>query len=546
MNKKLVMLSFLCIMLIGVVYAIPFTPQGNIDLKDYFNMTNLNYFDAFSMLGNINLNNYSIINATDINTTKLYASSNITTSGWFNGFYDWDENSSYLDFNGSILTFNETKLNSTINSTTALTFVNKSGDTMTGNLIFTNGFGVNASSILNEPWINNSQEHDLNVNSSKYWDLLNTPADIAISDLNSSGEVNLNVNSSLYWDGLNTPADIAISNLNSSGETSLNVNSSLYWDNLNTPADIAISDLNISGDENLNVNSSDYWDTLGSINTTVLENSAGVLSIVKSWWDSLYCQLNGCTMSGNIAMSGNSITSAGASDFATINTGHGDNELYAMNQNVTTTSNVTFNLINGNSTWQHQSYPSACPASSAITQLGDSVTCQDLWVDEAGDTMTGDLIFSAGHGVNASYILNEPWINDTEESNLNVNSSKYWMGLSSINTTVLSNTTGMLGIVKSWWDSLYCQLNGCTMSGNIAMSGNSITSAGASDFATINTGHGDNELYAMNQNVTTTSNVVFNNTEVNGYINLTSTGNVTYFSNGCYQAVNATGIFWVC
>jgi len=38
---------------------------------------------------------------------------------------------------------------------------------------------------------------------------------------------------------------------------------------------------------------------------------------------------------------------------------------------------------------------SACPGSSAITSFGNNlsvVTCSDLWVDEAGDTMTGDLI----------------------------------------------------------------------------------------------------------------------------------------------------------
>lgn len=32
-------------------------------------------------------------------------------------------------------------------------------------------------------------------------------------------------------------------------------------------------------------------------------------------------------------------------------------------------------MINGNSTWQHQSYPVACPENSSITELGDSVTC---------------------------------------------------------------------------------------------------------------------------------------------------------------------------
>ena len=39
-------------------------------------------------------------------------------------------------------------------------------------------------------------------------------------------------------------------------------------------------------------------------------------------------------------------------------------------------------------------YPVACPGGYAITQLNDSVTCSDYWVDVAGDTMTGDLNMS--------------------------------------------------------------------------------------------------------------------------------------------------------
>lgn len=39
-------------------------------------------------------------------------------------------------------------------------------------------------------------------------------------------------------------------------------------------------------------------------------------------------------------------------------------------------------------------YPAACPASSAITQLGDSVTCTDSWIDAAGDNITGTLNMS--------------------------------------------------------------------------------------------------------------------------------------------------------
>ena len=51
-----------------------------------------------------------------------------------------------------------------------------------------------------------------------------------------------------------------------------------------------------------------------------------------------------------------------------------------------------------------QNYPTACPASGAITTLGDSVTCSDLWVDVAGDVMTGGLNMSQNNISNISYL----------------------------------------------------------------------------------------------------------------------------------------------
>ena len=52
-----------------------------------------------------------------------------------------------------------------------------------------------------------------------------------------------------------------------------------------------------------------------------------------------------------------------------------------------TSSNIDWNVL--------QNYPAACPGSGAITILNDSVTCSDLWVDVAGDTMSGNLNITA-------------------------------------------------------------------------------------------------------------------------------------------------------
>ena len=60
--------------------------------------------------------------------------------------------------------------------------------------------------------------------------------------------------------------------------------------------------------------------------------------------------------------------------------------------NGTTITGTFTGEATGSMNWTKlKNYPAACPGSSAITLLNDSVTCSDLWVDAAGDTMTGNL-----------------------------------------------------------------------------------------------------------------------------------------------------------
>lgn len=104
----------------------------------------------------------------------------------------------------------------------------------------------------------------------------------------------------------------------------------------------------LQNDKNLNpisfnnntgtVNSSiyaDIWITsdgdLDTIDTNTLNNNGGVLEIVKSWWDNLYCLLTGCTMSGQLNVD-NNLNVTGTAYF---------NNLLCLNQacsvNITTT-----------------------------------------------------------------------------------------------------------------------------------------------------------------------------------------------------------------
>lgn len=87
------------------------------------------------------------------------------------------------------------------------------------------------------------------------------------------------------------------------------------------------------------------------------------------------------------------------------------NNVDVNDYNISNADWISANYFNGTLTGEseadmnwtfNQNYPAACPGSSAITKLNDSVTCSDLWVDVAGDTMTGDFAVNNTFYVNAT------------------------------------------------------------------------------------------------------------------------------------------------
>lgn len=74
-------------------------------------------------------------------------------------------------------------------------------------------------------------------------------------------------------------------------------------------------------------------------------------------------------------------------------------------------------------------------------------------------TATGNITASWFSGnVNASDIQNNNWLEDSQESNLNVNSSDYWDGLNTFNSTQFENNGGTFNILTSWLDTIYLKL----------------------------------------------------------------------------------------
>ena len=81
-----------------------------------------------------------------------------------------------------------------------------------------------------------------------------------------------------------------------------------------------------------------------------------------------------------------------------------------------------------------KNYPVACPGSGAVTTLGDSVTCSDLWVDVAGDTMTGNLNITGN--ITANNYYGEMWVqNVTGYVTTTISSSNVWYNLTGFNNT---------------------------------------------------------------------------------------------------------------
>ncbi len=103
--------------------------------------------------------------------------------------------------------------------------------------------------------------------------------------------------------------------------------------------------------------------------------------------------------------------------------------------------------FNGTMNWTSlQNYPVACPGSGAITALNDSVTCSDLWVDVAGDTMTGNLTFSGSEILNLTH-FNTTNITTVRLNVINITADNINSNLDGQNQFIISNYTEINSVV---------------------------------------------------------------------------------------------------
>ena len=197
------------VLLAAIVAAVTWSPQGNIDLKNLWNMTNLSYFEEFSMIGNIIMNGYNISGAYNITADYFYGDGSgltnlpitVDTSAYVNCTADevflgngscWSSSVFFDDttigncsVDGScpLITY-DSELSYTVDTSA---YVNCTAD----EVFLGNGTCWSSSVFFDDTTIGNcsadgscpniiyvTDEADLNVNSSDFWDNLNTPADL--------------------------------------------------------------------------------------------------------------------------------------------------------------------------------------------------------------------------------------------------------------------------------------------------------------------------------------------------------------------------------
>lgn len=185
----------------------------------------------------------------------------------------------------------------------------------------------------------------------------------------------------------------------------------------------------------------------------------------------------------------------------TLNTGQGNFELYAMNQNVSTTSPVTFTTLNTGQ-GNYELY-----AMNQNVQSSDMVQFARITLP-GSNAVTYDTFLSWSD--NNTYFRNPiVYIDYTAKiGTLNVTGAA--------RAATLDTGQGAYELyamnqnVQTSDAVTFASVNTGFGANELYGMNQNVTSTSAVTFATVNTGFGANELYAMNQNVTTTSNVVFN------------------------------------
>ncbi len=248
-SKKTGIIVLAVMMILSFFLVGAFNPNDNIKLRDFYNITGGKYiFSNQFCYTDSNHTNYSnttncytvteLISGQDIISNNRYNNSELEeqsdgnlgiVNSWLTSFIE-----SVSKWNNYILKTSEGDLNvnssdywDSYNIPTDLTNLLKLDWQNITNIVysdFNNQITLKEQNITNENWIEDSQEGDLNVNSSNYWDDLNTESDLTPSNFLTAGSNLSYSGNTLDW------SSIWVENtfIKQSNEGNLNVN---YSDN---------------------------------------------------------------------------------------------------------------------------------------------------------------------------------------------------------------------------------------------------------------------------------------------------------------------------
>jgi hypothetical protein len=226
-------------------------------------------------------------------------------------------------------------------------------------------------------------------------------------------------------------------------------------------------------DDNVSVNSVTVATTLiagETVNAATIDTGQGANELyamdqdVRSTDAVTFASVNTGQGANQLFPTDQNLRTTDAVTFNTLNTGHGNNELYAMDQNVRTTDAVTFLTVN--------------------TGQGDN----ELYAMDQNVQTTDAVTFASvdtGQGANQLYAMDQD-VRTTDAPTF-----------ASVNTGQGDNELYIMDQDMQTTDAV--------------------------TFASVNTGQGANELYAMDQDVTTNDDVTFNDVDLN-VMNLNTSG----------------------
>jgi len=321
LNNFLTLFLFL-ILLSSFAYS--WSPQSDMDLRDTYDLYNATNItsegDVCIRSGNC-LSNISDVEILTSNYSS-YSNSSSYLDNYSSSDFILSGDESNLNVNSSTYWDGENnQSNLNVNSSTwwasASSFISKWFYSNSGVLTLNETqFNISVEDVGNATYIKLTEESNLNVNSSEYWDNLNSPSDINAGDITndgtyilSSNESNLNVNSSFYWSNISST-----DNFSWSGDLSGTGLSPSVVDNSHNHGDTTITDVNGTKIKNMDITCSvanTYFTSLNFTNESTICTGITDIYLLNSGdiGNGVY-NFEGMNLTGELDMHGNALTNS--------------------------------------------------------------------------------------------------------------------------------------------------------------------------------------------------------------------------------------------